>query len=474
MSHTPSPPVPDPQRFSSVEDVIRAGILSPYEIVQIIRRNPDLGFFYMMPADSKSSYDLRLVPYAALNKTNYYTISAHGVTHYSNDVVDFVPLERWEQEYLLYQQLLLIPTFALFRQRKAFCRWRSSVRYKTVSLCKRSLDNSLFFMNESLRPALISIREMCYRIQDVHLCRIEKQRTYTLEEFQCAQYAQLREVSQRLVEFRELVKEVAVTACYTALLEKGFRPDHGKDGDENKPCADLETLYEETPDKTSYSEQFNKKQECSRLTCFIRLADYLIMSTLHKLTVYSISKLLSELQEHLTHTPSHTLIQSWASVMPTQDTGDKDSVSEQNAEASVLPLFITELMMDTHELSFQPSIKDFQEVISEIVSRVQKTVLCLEPLVLDSDFDAFTRPVIHNKTKEKTCGHGPDLQATLGNDQQLQNIIRGIKKSIQVAFDAADTYAHTFTPFHLFYKENESLDLDALKEQDHGRASGAL
>lgn len=83
-----------------------------------------------------------------MNKTNYYTISAHGVTHYSNDVVDFVPLERWEQEYLLYQQLLLIPTFALFRQRKAFCRWRSSVRYKTVSLCKRSLDNSLFFMNE--------------------------------------------------------------------------------------------------------------------------------------------------------------------------------------------------------------------------------------------------------------------------------------------------------------------------------------
>ncbi|XP_053335345.1 dynein axonemal heavy chain 6-like [Clarias gariepinus] len=470
MSHTPSPPVPDPQRFSSVEDVIRAEILSPYEIVQIIRRNPDLGFFYMMPADSKSSYDLRLVPYAALNKTNYYTISAHGVTHYSNDVVDFVPLERWEQEYLLYQQLLLIPTFALFRQRKAFCRWRSSVRYKTVSLCKRSLDNSLFFMNESLRPALISIREMCYRIQDVHLCRIEKQRTYTLEEFQCTQYAQLREVSQRLVEFRELVKEVAVTACYTALLEKGFRPDHGKDGDENKPCADLETFRKEISDKTNYDEEFNKKQECGRLTCFIRLADYLIMSTLHKLTVYSISKLLSELQEHLTHTPSHTLIQSWASVMPTQDTGDKDSVLEENAEASVLPLFITELMMDTHELSFQPSIKDFQEVISEIVSHVQKTVLSLEPLVLDSDFDAFTRPIINNKIKEKTCGHGPDLQATLGNDHQLQGNICSIKNSIQVAFDAADTYAQNFTSFHLFYKENESLDLDALKEQDHDLA----
>lgn len=43
------------------------------------------------------------------------------------------------------------------------------------------------------------------------------------------------------------------------------------------------------------------------------------------------------------------------------------------------------------------------------------------------------------------------------------------QNSIQVAFDAADAYAHTFKSFHLFYKENESLDLEALKEQDHGR-----
>lgn len=36
------------------------------------------------------------------------------------------------------------------------------------------------------------------------------------------------QVSSRLAEFRELVKEVAVTACYTALLEAGYIPDYGK------------------------------------------------------------------------------------------------------------------------------------------------------------------------------------------------------------------------------------------------------
>ncbi len=51
---------------------------------------------------------------------------------------------------------------------------------------------------------------------------------------------------------------------------------------------------------------------CFGLHSFIRLADYLIVNTTHMLVVNSISKLLSVFQEHITHTPSLTLIQSWA------------------------------------------------------------------------------------------------------------------------------------------------------------------
>lgn len=47
---------------------------------------------------------------------------------------------------------------------------------------------------QSLRPALLNIRELCYRISDMSLCRIETRRTHTLEEFQSAQYTQLKEV----------------------------------------------------------------------------------------------------------------------------------------------------------------------------------------------------------------------------------------------------------------------------------------
>jgi len=47
------------------------------------------------------------------------------------------------------------------------------------------------------------------------------------------------------------------------------------------------------------------------------------------------------------------------------------------------------------------------------------------------------------------------------------------QKSIQTAFDTANVYARTFEPFRLFYKENEDLDLEALKEQDHGTSSSS-
>lgn len=45
------------------------------------------------------------------------------------------------------------------------------------------------------------------------------------------------------------------------------------------------------------------------------------------------------------------------------------------------------------------------------------------------------------------------------------------QQSIQTAFITANVYARTFEPFRLFYKENEDLDLVALKEQEHGTTS---
>ncbi|XP_056619544.1 dynein axonemal heavy chain 6 [Triplophysa dalaica] len=474
LSNIPSPTLSPSMVFNSAEDVIHAEMCSPPDIIQTIRNNPHLRFLYMISAVPKSSikydpYNLKIVTYDNINKSDYYTISSHAVMHYCGAEVDILPLERWEQEYRYHQRLLRIPLFTLFRKWKAFRVWRANVRSKNISKCRRSLQENLFILNESLRPALIDINEMCYHISDMPLCRLEKDHTYTLKEFQSAQSEQLEEVSSRLEKFRELVMEVARSSCQNALKESGHTPDYGDmetDGDDALPSPGFGLYFEDAPDKMTYTQQANKRYHCKRLTSFIRLADYLIVNTTHMLVVNSVSKMLSVFQEHTTHTPPHALIQSWTGSESGTDL-DAKGTAEKNVGAPHQPMFITDLMMDTHSLSHQPSVDDFQECIGEITGQFQETVLSLDTLMQDSYFDAFTQPIINKKVEKKTCGDGPSLEEILEDDNNLQNIFLDIKQSIQVAFDAASVFAHTFEPFRLFYKENEDLDMEVLKKQDH-------
>lgn len=90
----------------------------------------------------------------------------------------------------------------------------------------------------------MNVREMCHRISDMGLCKVEKGHTYSLREFNEAQFTQLSEVAGRLMEFRDLVKEVVRSACRTALLEAGFTPDdYFYDGGESPGMSYIITSF---------------------------------------------------------------------------------------------------------------------------------------------------------------------------------------------------------------------------------------
>ncbi|XP_026528650.1 dynein heavy chain 6, axonemal-like [Notechis scutatus] len=223
-------PTPPLRTFSGPEEVIKANVTEPLQIIRIICENNNLGFLYMTPAVPKSSieydtYNLKIVSYDCINKNDYYTISPQAVIHTYNGEVEYLELERWEQEYVYHRALVKITIFAIFRKWKSFNVWRKNVRCKKINSCRRALQKNLFIVNACLRPAILNIQEMCYRIGDMVLCQIEKGYIYTLIEFKGTQFSQLKDVASRLSEFRELAKEVVRGACRTALLETGFTPD---------------------------------------------------------------------------------------------------------------------------------------------------------------------------------------------------------------------------------------------------------
>lgn len=47
-----------------------------------------------------------------------------------------------------------------------------------------------------------------------------------------------------------------------------------------------------------------------------------------------------------------------------------------------------------------------------------------------------------------------------------------LQESLHSAFHAAKVYSRTLERFRLFYKDNEGLDLDLLRRQDHGSSRG--
>uniref|UniRef100_A0A4X2KTY7 Dynein axonemal heavy chain 6 n=1 Tax=Vombatus ursinus TaxID=29139 RepID=A0A4X2KTY7_VOMUR len=468
--------------FQDREDVIKANIKDPLQIIKIICENKHLGFLYMIPAVSTSSieydpYNLRVVSYENVNKNDYYTISKRAVTHTCDGEVEFIELARWEQEYLYHRELTKIPVFSRFRKWKAFTVWRKNVRSKKINLCRKALQENLFIVNNYLRPAVLRIKNMCYELSFMVLCFIEKGHTYTLLEFKAAQLKQLGEVTDRLSNFRNVAKDVVRNACRSALRASGFIPDdclldafwRGTNPPNVVDMGPEHDIYGET-EKMTYTEQASKRHHCTRLTCFIRLIDYLIVNTLHVLTVNSVNTLLNYLMEKLKQTPPVEIIQKWTDEKPeiVEKKAGAATADRQEEDESLQPMFVTELMLEITSLYFDPSLENFQEGISGTIHRFESTLLAVPNLVPDPYFDSFTRPIVNNKLEEKTCGEGPSLATVFDDDKYLHSIIFKIKEAIHAAFETANIYAATFEKFQLFYRENESLDLAALQKEEPG------
>ena len=47
-------------------------------------------------------------------------------------------------------------------------------------------------------------------------------------------------------------------------------------------------------------------------------------------------------------------------------------------------------------------------------------------------------------------------------------ILLTLQECVSVAFQKADDYRQKFEPYRDFYRENEALDVEKLKEEDHG------
>ena len=63
----------------------------------------------------------------------------------------------------------------------------------------------------------------------------------------------------------------------------------------------------------------------------------------------------------------------------------------QDDESQLLPLFVTELLMEVTGLYFTPNCTHYLVGVEEIIRRIQDSTLSVKNLVTDEYFHAFTR-----------------------------------------------------------------------------------
>lgn len=70
--------------------------LTPLDFINLIRQDPEMRDEFCYLNRRAHAYDYKIVDYDKRNKSEYMTISARGITHYIDNVGEFIKIERWE------------------------------------------------------------------------------------------------------------------------------------------------------------------------------------------------------------------------------------------------------------------------------------------------------------------------------------------------------------------------------------------
>ncbi|XP_029949300.1 dynein heavy chain 6, axonemal [Salarias fasciatus] len=400
------------------------------------------------------------VPVYQYSQKEMVIVNQTGVFSLHDDEVEVTSLECWEKNYEKSCKMLRIPFFARFKMWKPFYVWRKNIREKKMHLAREFLQKNLFLVNPTLRPALLDINKMCFQLQVTRLCHLKKKHTYTLQGFMDTQSRQLKEVLSDLEKFQELVKEVTSCAC-RHLLETS-----STSGDTHNPREKL------------YLEMINFEFFSNRLICFIHVVDCLVLHTLHGLVLNTAQEFLAEFQEQAGQTPSQAIIESWSLHSEEASDSTQQKVTEKSSESDAPlphPVFMCEMTLEGNALTYKPSEENFQESVAGILSLLENTVMSVRTLSADPDVNSLVdfgklkaaKLLLPTSTCQKTYDNRTSMEFVLDNDSHLQTIKQNIKESLQVTFDAARVYSCTFGRFAVFLKEIESLDLEAMRREDH-------
>ena len=481
-----------------------------FHFLHMLRRHPEsMEFVYLAPAQSDAvsfnPYDLQIVPHADINQASFYTMSSSGVTHFADGSVEFTPLDQWEREYHLFNQISQLNVFRMYKLWKGWATWKRFVCKRKQRFARAALEKQLFLLNPIFQRSLKRLRELCYSLSVLRLQDMKRGTLYTLEEFIRKQHERHEAVRATLSEFSAGTAATVHEACEQAMKQLEERLFGRTSGGEDDAAAAAAaghraatpghalklgaTLHKpgegDANNQFSYAITAARRSEQRRLLNYIRLADYMVCDTLHVLLVDSVSDILAI----VSHQPAVTIPQPQvplpqASAAPARDAHGqhtphghevkapeppKPKVEEKKKEPDAAALqaaaikaskavFRVEIFLEEKEgLVFSPSTDQFQRRMDETMGGFSDLLGVVKRLLTNTELRSF----VEAGTEAEMMGSLSDL---IGDDKHLE-LMSEVKHALALAFDDADQYRTLFLPFMRVNNTNRELDIEEMRTE---------
>lgn len=269
-------------------------------------------------------YALGIREYHGVDRTDYYTMSANGITHFlDGSAPEFITAERWEREVANWTKIKSLTVFRTYKQWKSWKLWRRSVMSAKMDRAKDVLEKNLFVLDPVFAPTVDKVRDACRTLSAKRLSNVRKGEVRTLSAFVEDVKEARGEMADEFARFGAEQTATVSDACQRALdamesrLEEFYGDDlpvstaRGGSAGPSSPAAGSPggSTGRRSASRTSkgggkgeskgkednnyaYTVAATRRTEQRRCLTFVKLMDYVICDTMHDMLLDSVGDVL--------------------------------------------------------------------------------------------------------------------------------------------------------------------------------------
>ena len=269
-------------------------------------------------------YALGIREYHGVDRTDYYTMSANGITHFlDGSAPEFITAERWEREVANWKKTKSLTVFRTYKQWKSWKLWRRSVMSAKMDRARDVLEKNLFVLDPVFAPTVDKVRDACRTLSAKRLSNVRKGEVRTLSAFVEDVKEARGEMADEFARFGAEQTATVSDACQRALdamesrLEEFYGDDlpvstaRGGSAGPSSPAAGSPggSTGRRSASRTSkgggkgeskgkednnyaYTVAATRRTEQRRCLTFVKLMDYVICDTMHDMLLDSVGDVL--------------------------------------------------------------------------------------------------------------------------------------------------------------------------------------